>query len=406
MLQEVEEQIISDVFYSYCDLLMKLRIQQYLYKLIYGMQTPDYMKTSQGNGVGPYTHCQNSLLLKKCISILFNYQRQSIKDGKFLEIIQQWLKILVSELLKGAELCDYLFIVNHVIRCPNGIRKWASQFIQIPCMKSCPNGINAGAKCQCLNFTLLVLYLILNPAPDRSFFLKNVKLKNIEDSADGDFTVLDSDGEEENMFEVTRDWSDEDVTSLLNQIPLTRLYEHILLSSDDKNLSIKVPSEEMMLKLFAFSTALVNVLFGGLENFSTENFENSIKHVCNMIRHIVYYVSDYWYEGNLVKPELQAEYDRFIFHVIFNLFKFQKLGVWQFMSALPFKCVSKKMLWNILWIFHCLEQREEDVYLAKDADTKLQDDSNQHVLFKKLKSVSQQDQIYFLNLCKAVAFSN
>ncbi|XP_035218125.1 ectopic P granules protein 5 homolog [Stegodyphus dumicola] len=405
MLQEVEEQIISDAFYSYSDLLMKLRIQQYLYKLIYGTQTSDYMKISQGNGVGPYTHCQN-LLLKKCISILFNYQRQSIKDREFLEIIQQWLKILVSELLKGAKLCDYLFVVNHVIRCPNGIRKWASQFIQIPCMKSCSNGISGSAKCQCLNFTLLVLYLIINPAPDRSFFLRNVKLKNIEDSADGDFTVLDSEGEEEDMFEVTRDWSDEDVTSLLNQIPLARLYEHILLSSDDKSLAVKVPSEEMMLKLFAFSTALVNVLFGGLENFFSENFETSIKHVCNMIRHIVFYVSDYWSEGNLVKPELQAEYDRFIFHVIFNLFKFQKLGVWQFMSVLPFKCVSEKMLWNILWIFHSLEQREEEIYLAKDVDTKLQDDSAQHVLFKKLKSVSQQDQIYFLNLCKAVAFSN
>ncbi|GIY27750.1 ectopic P granules protein 5 [Caerostris extrusa] len=199
--------------------------------------------------------------------------------------------MLVFILLQNGKRPEYLFIVNHIIRSPKETKD----------ILSCP----------CLYYVLLVLYLILNPAPDRNIFLSNVKT-DASDSTLCKFALLDSDGEEEELFEVVRDWTSYDIISLLNQMSVANLYEHIL-------------------------------------------FEKRLK-------------------------------------------------VWKFLATLPYKCISKKMLWNILWIFHSSHIFEEDIYLEKDIDLKLNDDKMVSAFIEKLSTFEQSNQLYLLNAYKSIAF--
>ncbi|CAL1278001.1 unnamed protein product [Larinioides sclopetarius] len=391
LLRKLEEELLSYAFYSYSDELSRMKIEQYLYNMINSSNNDGFNKKD---------------VLKKCISVLFQYQRQSTKDKSFLEKSQKWLKLLVYVLLQNGNRSDYLFIVDHIIRCPNGIQAWASQLLQFPGSTLCTEEAKNILSCPCLYYALLVLYLVLNPAPDRDIFLKNVK-RNASDSTGGEFTLLDSDGEEEELFEVVRDWTNEDIISLLNQISIASLYDHILFENKGQSSVVKSPSKERIIKIFAFSTSLVNILFTGLTSYCKEEFTTAIECICSMIRHVVFYVSDHWeYCEKLDIPSksaFQAEYDRFIFHTIYNIFNFEKLGVWKFLATLPYKCVSKKMLWNILWIFHCFKSLEENVYLEKDIDLKLNDDFVISAFIEKLSTFDQCQQLYLLNAYESIS---
>ncbi|GBM18130.1 Ectopic P granules protein 5 [Araneus ventricosus] len=326
LLRELEEVVLSYAFYSYSDELSKMKIEQYVYNML------NYFNSSNDDGF------DKKDVLKKCISVLFQYQRQSTKDKSFLEKCQKWLKLLVHVLLQNGNRSDYLFIVDHIIRCPNGIHAWASQLLQFPGSILCTEETKDILGCPCLYYTLLVLYLVLNPAPDRDFFLRNVK-RNASDSTGGEFTLLDSDGEEEELFEVVRNWTNEDIISLLNQISIAGLYNHILFENKGQSSVVKFPSKERIVRMFAFSTSLVNILFSGLTSYCKEEFTTSIECICSMIRHVVFYVSDHWeYCERLDIPSksaLQAEYDRFIFHAIYIIFNFENQ-----LAAVLSKCCS------------------------------------------------------------------
>ncbi|GFY71712.1 ectopic P granules protein 5 homolog [Trichonephila inaurata madagascariensis] len=402
MLRELEEIALSHVFYSYLVELSKMKIEQYVYNMINYFNSLDDPCSKNTSTLG----FDKKEIIKKCISILFQYQRQSIKDKKFLEICQNWLNILVFILLQDGDQSDYLFIINHIVRSPNGIHAWASHLLQFPRSTFCTEEAKDTLGCPCLYYVLLVLYLVLNPAPDLDFFLRNVKT-GISDSTGGKFVLLDSDGEEEELFEVVRNWTNDDIMSLLNQISIASLYEHILFDRKDQTMTIKCPCKEKVVKIFALSTALINILFSGLSNYSDGCFEVSVECICSMIRHTVLYASDYWEycEGLDIpsKSALQAEYDRFIFHVVYTIYNFEKLKIKKFLPSLPYKCVSKKMLWNIIWIFHSPKCFEEDVYLAKDIDLKLNDDNMISLFIEKLKTYDNCDQLYLLNAYKSVA---
>ncbi|GFU39340.1 ectopic P granules protein 5 homolog [Nephila pilipes] len=401
ILRELEQIAISDVFYSYLVELSKMKIEQYVYNMInYFNSLDDPCKNASTLGF------DKKDILKKCISVLFQYQRQSIKDKNFLEVCQKWLNVLVFVLLQNGRQSDYLFIINHIVRSPNGIQVWASSLLQFPGSTSCTEEAINTLGCPCLYYLLLVLYLVLNPAPDRDFFLRNVKT-NISDSTGGKFILLDSDGEEEELFEVVRNWTNEDVISLLNQISIASVYEHILFDGKDQTIMvIKSPSNGRIVKIFAFSTALINILFSGLVNYASGDFEVSVECICSMIRHAVCYASDYWEHCEKLdipsKSALQAEYDRFIFHVLYRIYNFEKIKIWKFLPTFPYKCISKKMLWNIIWIFHSPNCFEE-VYLAKDIDLKLNDDNVISMFIKNLKTCDNCDQLYLLNAYKSVA---
>ncbi|XP_054724564.1 ectopic P granules protein 5 homolog [Uloborus diversus] len=197
--------------------------------------------------------------------------------------------------------------------------------------------------------------------------------------------------------------------SLLQQVSITRIYNHILLLNEGGTVSVKLISERDMLKFFAYSTALINVLFMGLENYCEENTISSYDYICHLLRHTVGYVSDYWQNyiksNGSIKPAFQAEYDRFLFHAVYKIFHFQKLGIWKCLSKLPLNSVSRKMFWNILWLFHHSDGTEEEIYSAKDADRRLLDVSEQMRFFQMMKMYEEKNAFHILNLYEKIALS-
>ncbi|XP_071043359.1 ectopic P granules protein 5 homolog [Parasteatoda tepidariorum] len=380
--KSLAEYVLSDAFYLYAEQLAKLRIEQYLYNV-----TQNLVVTSSVTEVSP-SGLEKLQLLKRCVTTIFAFQRQASHDKQFLEVSRKWIKYLVSILLQKGNMADNIFLLNHVIRCPYGIEKWASEFIQLSWSTSCTNRFKDNISCHCLYYLLLVLRLILQPAIDRDFFLKDLKERAASvDCIDVAFTVLDSDGEEEEHFELTKNWSDGDLVSLLNQISIAKMCEHILLNSKDAEVIIKNPSELRLIKIFAYSSALLEVLYGGLEALSKEEFPLSLEYICSMIRHIVCYISDHWtYCRTLdtVSTDLQAVFDKFFFSAVFKIFNFRKAKA----SSGTINCLCN---FNVIVRFHNISI--------------ISDYSPTSVLIEELKKVESSDQAFFLHVYESIVIS-
>lgn len=112
--------------------------------------------------------------LRMCITILFNFQRKLLKDGKFLEETRDWLKKLIAVLLKVATWQDHLFILNHILRCPGGVMNWAHGFVQVPMHPDLGKLGVSPFNDPYLDHVVTVLAVILLPIKDRDKFLEQV----------------------------------------------------------------------------------------------------------------------------------------------------------------------------------------------------------------------------------------
>jgi hypothetical protein len=127
----------------------------------------------------------------------------------------------------------------------------------------------------------------------------------------------------------------------------------------------------------------------GLSRFSKPGYRQFAKKVGNIISQTVQYISDQWellrdLPGNgkydpSMRHRLQVEFDEFHMRAVKALFSTTKTrgsGVWQYLSRLPYKCISTKMLWRILYVL-CFDPG----YDTRDSDNRELDD-----LIKLMKS--------------------
>lgn len=90
-------------------------------------------------------------ILRHCVDVLFYFETQfSIKKKEenlagiskkdpteeylittFYHDIREWLKKLVGVVLRTATANDHMYILHHIIRCPN-ISAWGANFLQFP----------------------------------------------------------------------------------------------------------------------------------------------------------------------------------------------------------------------------------------------------------------------------------
>lgn len=121
---------------------------------------------------------------------------------------------------------DHLFLIFHILRCPNGTAKWASKYIQIPKLDSY-NDSFSDAK---INHCLILMSILMSSIKDRDKFLEQMRV-NVENAVDvarsNDamaWTLIDSDGEEDiSSSGEINGLKENDIVLLLNQIPLENL---------------------------------------------------------------------------------------------------------------------------------------------------------------------------------------
>lgn len=383
-----------------------LRVQvDYYFQLV--LDTPQFRDMPKNAPVSSGTQADaNVAELKACISVLFVFLRKAMQDAVFVSDVQSWLRMLASLLLRVASLADHFFLLNHVVRCPPGIHKWAINMVQVPSPVQWPMRTDwhqATLGCQQLDYALAVLTTILSPVEAREEYLQH--LQSVFEAASGQeaWVMLDSDGEEDDAPSVIH-WRENDVVALLNQVPFAGIFQHLLFVVSE-NYDATRASEQDVLKMIAVASRLVSILHTGLKTYNRSRYKQLTKRISRLVRHTVQYVSDHWRSFQSMQGvgdsamliRLQVEYDQFVLRAVNCIFYSQSMGAWQFMAVLPYSTVSTAMLWQLLWLLHnSYQENEQQVHLSpSDICEKLQD--KVHKLgFEENLSRMPQSEVFFL----------
>lgn len=382
------------------------RVQiDYYFQLV--LDTPQFRDMPKNAPVSSRTQADGSVAeLKTCISVLFVFMRKAVQDDVFVSDVQSWLRMLAGLLLRVASLADHFFLLNHVVRCPPGIHKWAVSMVQVPSPLQWPEHTDwqqATFGCQQLDYALAALTTILSPVEAREEYLQH--LQSVFEAASGQepWVMLDSDGEEDDTPSVIN-WRENDVVALLNQVPFAGIFQHLLfVVADDYDASRA--SEQDVLKMIAVASRLVSILHTGLKTYNRSRYRQLTKRISRLVRHTVQYVSDHWRSfrstqgvgDSAMLMRLQVEYDQFVLRAVNCIFYSQSTGAWQFMAVLPYSIVSTAMLWQLLWLLHNnYQENEQQVPLSPgDICDKLQD--KVHKLgFEENLSRMPQSEVFFL----------
>ncbi|XP_016841839.1 ectopic P granules protein 5 homolog isoform X2 [Nasonia vitripennis] len=363
----------------------------------------------------PVSHAMPQLVeLRMCITILFNFQRRILKDGKFVGDSREWLSKLVAVLLRVATWQDHLFLLSHILRCPGGVANWARGYVQVPVPIRTSSRVLSTSPLNDphLDHIVATLAVILMPVKEREKFLEQVQIA-LQDTGNtqGDtvWVMLDEEGEEdEDIANIGANLSESDLISLLHQIPLDKLFEQALYIEQDSNEDYRQDrssiTEYHMLRIFAFSTVIVRLLKKGLKTYDSPRYRQLAKRLSALIRDVVQYASDLWesFDKNQATDpsmivRLQTEYDCFFLRATLCIFSSRRLGAWQYLAAIPYRIVSLSTLWQIFDILH-IDSVPNDL-LNPDAVAEWEIELNSPTLRKQFEEKLSNlpgDESYFL----------
>uniref|UniRef100_A0A8D2D6R2 Ectopic P-granules 5 autophagy tethering factor n=1 Tax=Sciurus vulgaris TaxID=55149 RepID=A0A8D2D6R2_SCIVU len=350
--------------HSYTSVLSRLQVESYIYSLLNSSALLRSLAVHQQGRASKQTDSVPSDLcqLKECISVLFMFTRRVNEDTQFHEDILLWLQKLVSVLQRVGCPGDHLFLLNHILRCPAGVSKWAVPFIQIKVLNN-PSGV--------FHF-MQSLALLMSPVKNRAEFMCHMKPSEWKSSssgpASGTWTLVDEGGEEDEDPETS--WillNEDDLVILLSQFPFHELFQHLLGFKAKGDYLPETTRPQEMMKIFAFANSLVELLSVGLETFNRARYRQFVKRIGYMIRMTLGYVSDHWAQyvshnrglGSVLQPysleKLQVEFDELFLRAVLHVLKAKRLGIWLFMSEMPFGTLSVPMLWKLFYLMHQVE---------------------------------------------------
>ncbi|XP_072216265.1 ectopic P granules protein 5 homolog isoform X2 [Excalfactoria chinensis] len=396
--------------HSYTSVLSRLQVESYVYRLLNSSSLLRSVALQQQEQVSKQSENLSADLshLKECISVLFSFTRRVIEDPQFQSDLLMWLRRLVSVLQRIGCPGDHLFLFNHILRCPAGIGEWAVPFIQIKVLDN-PSGV--------FHF-MQSLALLMSPVKNRVDFMCHMKPNERKSSSSsgkesGNWTLVDEGGEEDEDPETS--WIlllEDDLIVLLSQFPFHELFQHFLgFKSAGTYFPEKTTSQEMM-KIFAFANSLVELLSVGLETFNRARYRQFVKRIGQLIKMTVCHVSDHWAQyisgnkqyGSIGHPysmdKLQLEFDELFFRAVLHVLKAKRLGVWLFMSEMPYGTLSSNMLWKLFFVMHCAESEnlEKLCSTLQPADCKQRLEDPQHLesFEKYLQSMNGSEEICLL----------
>uniref|UniRef100_A0A2R5LL19 Ectopic P granules protein 5 homolog n=1 Tax=Ornithodoros turicata TaxID=34597 RepID=A0A2R5LL19_9ACAR len=398
-----------------CEVL-QLKINYYIHSVVSVPVFKNIPKnaplSSSVHGAKPLSADHSDIVtVRECLSVLFVFARRPIQDKQFLDEVRKWITMLASLLLRIASIDDHLFLLNHVLCCPPGIHKWAITIVQIPRPQAWSPHTDWPVVLQSpqLDYAVAALASILLPPEARRNFLQPILSAMEASSPKDNWVVLDSDGEEDGKpEEFWLSWSENDVVLLLNQVPFSALFRHLLFitrENDEDIYQVSRTSAQGLLKLISIASHLLNIFHEGLKTFNFSRYKQLTKRISRFVRHTVEYVADHWLVYRSVSNEgdaalllrLQVEYDQFFLRAVNCIFYSQLLGAWQFMAILPYKSASNVMMWQLLWLLH--NNYKDDVELADLSPTeicnRIQGRDVKLVFEEKLNEMPQSE-VFFL----------
>lgn len=357
--------------HSYTSVLSRLQVESYLYNLLSTNPITRSVAVHKTGPDGPKSQPSSLKPLKESISVLFSFTRRVLDDSQFQEDIHLWLERLVSVLHRVGSAADHLYILNHLLCCPAGIRKWAVPFLQIKVLDN-PTG---------LYHFMQALAILMSPVRDRADLMCHMKPSDVKmnNSYSGPpssiWTLVDEGGEEDEDPETS--WlllSEDDLIALLSQFPFDELFKHLLGMSSKGSYQPQATTSQKMMKIFAFGSSLVELLAVGLQTYNRACYRQFVKRIGHIIRMTLCYVSDHWaqyvsltgvsrttmQEQSFSMEKLQVEFDHLFLRAVLHVLKAKRLGIWLFMSEMPYGTLSSTMLWKIFYIMQCAEMDDLD----------------------------------------------
>ncbi|XP_037632839.1 ectopic P granules protein 5 homolog [Sebastes umbrosus] len=338
--------------HAYTALLSRLQVESYLYRLLKDCS-------------GSQTQSCSLQPLKEAISVLFSFTRRVLDDTQFQTDIHHWLDRLVAVLLHVGGSGEHLYLLGHLLCCSAGVGKWAASFLQIQVW---------GNTCGVQHF-MQALAILMSPARHRAEFLGHLKPCESQSSAasgpeSGNWTLVDEGGEEDEDPESS--WlllCEEDLISLLTQFPFQQLYSHMLGMSKQGVYEPQACSSQKMMRVFGFASSLIEILALGLQTYNRARYRQLVKRIGHIIRMTVCYVSDHWAQyvsvngaggsssqtHSMSLDKLQLEYDNLFLRAVLHVLRNKRLGIWLFMSEMPYGTLSSSMLWRVLYVMQCAE---------------------------------------------------
>ncbi|XP_031837862.1 ectopic P-granules autophagy protein 5 isoform X2 [Nomia melanderi] len=360
----------TQALYCYEAELLKLQIEHYIQSVCASCKEftnlPQNAPISLAAEQTPSQLMPQLMEIRMCITILFYFQRKLLKDGKFVTDTREWLTKLVAIFLRVANWQDHLFLLNHILRCPGGVMNWASSYIQMPTPQEFGQSNISPLNNPYLDHIIATLAVILLPIKERDKFLEQVQT-SLHDTAcspgDTVWVILDQEGEEdEDITNSGTSLFENDLISLLNQIPFDKVFKYVLYiqcQNERYHQNKNLITHHHILRLFAFFTITVKILKQGLKTYDSPRYRQLAKRLCALIRDIVQYASDQWEEfdknqhidkSTLLK--LQLEFDYFFLRAVLCIFSSRRLGAWQYLATVPYHLISSNTLWQIFYILH------------------------------------------------------
>uniref|UniRef100_A0AAQ6APL3 Ectopic P-granules autophagy protein 5 homolog n=1 Tax=Amphiprion ocellaris TaxID=80972 RepID=A0AAQ6APL3_AMPOC len=378
------------VLHAYTALLSRLQVESYLHT----------SNTKNPCSLQP---------LKEAISVLFSFTRRVLDDTQFQTDIHHWLDRLVAVLLHVGGSGEHLYLLCHLLCCPAGVGKWAAPFLQIQLW---------GNTCGVQQF-MQALAILMSPARHRVEFLGHMKPCESQSSTNsgpesGNWTLVDEGGEEDEDPESS--WlllCEEDLISLLTQFPFQHLYSHMLGMSKQGVYEPQACSSQKMMRVFAFASSLIEILALGLQTYNRARYRQLVKRIGHIIRMTVCYVSDHWaqyvsvtdaggsssHAHSLSLDKLQLEYDHVFLRAVLHVLRNKRLGIWLFMSEMPYGTLSSSMLWKVLYVMQRAETAGLETLSTSDTHSCIQalrDPKHQERFEQWLCEVNSSDGISLL----------
>ncbi|XP_023676497.2 ectopic P granules protein 5 homolog [Paramormyrops kingsleyae] len=407
----------------YTTMLSHLQVDSYLYYML--RKNPVTMSVVVDESVTdcPDLMAQPSSLqpLKTCISILFSFTRRILEDKQFQDDVHMWLRKLVSVLHRVGSSEDHLYLLNHLLCCPSGVGEWAVSFLQVKVLDD-PSG---------MNHFMQALAILMSPVRNRADFLchlRNCDSKTSSSSnsdrgpGSGNWTLVDEGGEEEEDPETS--WlllSEDDLLSFFSQFPFDELFKNLLGLTVKGEYGPKAKTRQEIMKVFDFTSCLLEVLAFGLQTYNRARYRRFVKRIGYTIRLALCYVSDHWAQYKSLQgattsvvllqsmDKLQEEFDLLFFRAVLHVLRAKRLGIWLFMSGMPYGTLSSAMLWKI---YHIMQRAEtEDLEglcsnLSIGPCTKVTESENQDKFECWLSEMNSSDGICLLTTLARMAEPN
>ncbi|MBN3301121.1 EPG5 protein, partial [Amia calva] len=396
--------------HSYTTLLSRLQVESYLYRLLSANPSTRAAAVLETGEECSDLESQPSSLqpLKESISVLFSFTRRVLDDAQFQGDMYLWLQKLVAVLHRVGSAGDNLYLLHHLLCCPAGVGKWAVPFLQIRVLGN-PSGV--------YHF-MQALAILMSPVRNRPDFLCHMKPCEKKGSSSsksgqesGNWTLVDEGGEEDEDPETS--WlllAEDDLIALFSQFPFDELFKHLLGMTSKGHYQPQSTTGQKMMKIFAFASSLVELLAVGLETYNRARYRQFVKRIGHMIRLLqalfgrsplsnrmtLCYVSDHWaqyvsltgvsrttmQEQSFSMAKLQVEFDELFLRAVLHVLKAKRLGIWLFMSEMPYGTLSSSMLWKIFYIMQCTETEGMD---------RLSSNLSVDVCIQRLKEVELQE---------------